>query len=663
MQNGQELVFLLDLRVLFLPRQSLNVATRVILSTPVFTADIFHFSLEYLANRRESLSKVTEMFHERHLAQRGSGDLILLSMVALANTIFVHPTWSLSKCSVEAAQNILAQGKPIFSPKTLRAHWKRLHDIPDLYRQNARVFPPRQGRPARVLESQEILLVNAINARLSKSGVKYARIYDFQNIIFQIIGAKVSMSWTSRFLKRHGFIYSKPVKTKVGTRYHDSDIVLQERILFLLSKIWYLAWEQDGKVYLFVHDESWINEKPSALLVWSSKTVRPGNKIEGRRFAFSGLWSLLHGLSCGLHTDDEIDSKVRAFKNSMDESTEFSLADALRLFEELEIVKPTHISLAPNGKLAFPDELTSPFFCFDVKTANQNRGVSRQMDGNTFLASFEKMVEHIIKYVPTGSTAVIQVDNATYHREPADDKLRSVKSEYPRTARGTKQVSPGMIDYLKRWNIKPESSDETFWDVIPSPKKKRTKNKSAAEVETINSVYSKIDQHKAVIKRLFRTAPQYRHQKTRLDELAECLSEKHGIQIKILWGTRGHSELAEIEYSWNFMKRFIKELDPLNAQQTLSLLQISHALEYCNRQSWRDTILLTMECYLSYGYFSRSKLNSVRQNKVEVLEKFKNLFNTIVHEYEFSQSDFNRFCTEYRSKMVRQLPYSKIPEV
>lgn len=493
-------------------------------------------------------------------------------MVALANTLCMHPSWSLTKCSNETAANLTINGKPLYSSKTLRSHWKRLHDIPEFYRQNSRVFPPRSGRPAKVLESQETLIVNAINDRLSKSGVKYARIFDFQNIVYQTIGIKVSMSWMSRFLKKHGFIYSKPVKTKAGTRYHDSDIVLEERLKFLLSKIWYLAWEQDGKVIFFVHDESWINEKPCALIVWSSKTVRPGNKIEGRRFAFSGLWSLLHGLSCGLHLDDQIDSKVINFKNMMDSSIEFSLEDALQIFSELDIEKPSHISLAPNGKLSFPDRLTTPFFCFDVKTANQNRGVSRQMDGNSFLASFEKMVEHVNIYIPTGNTVVIQVDNATYHREAADDRLRSVKSEYPRKSHNG-ETQPGMIDYLKKWNIKPIDSDDSFWDPIPSPKQKRSKNKSLQELKALESVYSRINEHKSIIKRLFRTAPQYRFQKTRLDILVESLTKKYGINIKILWGARGHSELAEIEYSWNFMKRFIKDMDPKNAKATLELLK------------------------------------------------------------------------------------------
>ena len=68
-----------------------------------------------------------------------------------------------------------------------------------------------------------------------------------------------------------------------------------------------------------------------------------------------------------------------------------------------------------------------------------------------------------------------------------------------------------------------------------------------------------------------------------------------------------------------------------------------------------------MECYLSFGYFSREKLKMVRKNQHQILEKFKNLFEQIVSEFDFSDKGFEQFCNFYRPKIVRQLPYNEIP--
>ena len=73
-------------------------------------------------------------------------------------------------------------------------------------------------------------------------------------------------------------------------------MVLEERCDFILRKLWYWACEEVGRVSILVHDESWINEKPSGVQVWSTDIYKPGKKVEGRRFAFSGLWSLDEGI-------------------------------------------------------------------------------------------------------------------------------------------------------------------------------------------------------------------------------------------------------------------------------------------------------------------------------------------------------------------------------
>ena len=75
-----------------------------------------------------------------------------------------------------------------------------------------------------------------------------------------------------------------------------------------------------------------------------------------------------------------------------------------------------------NSKEMFiiPYEMTSCFFSFEVKTAAQNKNLSRQMDSNKFLISIEQMIRKIAKGFPIDGTIVLQVANATYHRQVAD---------------------------------------------------------------------------------------------------------------------------------------------------------------------------------------------------------------------------------------------------
>ena len=48
------------------------------------------------------------------------------------------------------------------------------------------------------------------------------------------------------------------------------------------------------------------------------------------------------------------------------------------------------------------------------------------MDSQKFLTSIKEMVLHRIKDYPIGTTIVVQLDNATYHRTVADSELSKV---------------------------------------------------------------------------------------------------------------------------------------------------------------------------------------------------------------------------------------------
>ena len=185
-----------------------------------------------------------------------------------------------------------------------------------------------------------------------------------------------------------------------------------------------MAWESLGKVVILVHDESWINENPSAMFVWLTEAVKSGVKIEGRRFAFADLWSYDSGLVSLAVKNESLDTKIERYEGLIKDSFEVGIDTVKTCFHEAGLSCPAFITLDKASKIDSKSVGESSFFCFDVKTANQNGGVSRQMDSAKFLASIKQIVLHRIKDYPIGTTIVVQLDNATYHHTVADNELR-----------------------------------------------------------------------------------------------------------------------------------------------------------------------------------------------------------------------------------------------
>ena len=117
--------------------------------------------------------------------------------------------------------------------------------------------------------------------------------------------------------------------------------------------------------------------------------------------------------------------------------------------------------------------------------------------------------------------------------------------------------------------------------------------------------------------------------------------------------------MSEIEYSWNFIKRFIKTYNPHNAKDTLSLLQVGRVLDSCMSDSWRNLILVNLECYMTYGYFSHKLASKMRKSKGEIVSTWHSRFADITEKYRFLHADFLSFQDEYRHKMVRQLSFEE----
>ena len=172
-----------------------------------------------------------------------------------------------------------------------------------------------------------------------------------------------------------------------------------------------------------------------------------------------------------------------------------------------------------------------------------------------------------------------------------------------------------------------------------------------------------IQRHKDTVRRYFRMAPQYRYQRTVIEEKCDDLARVLGVTIKVVWGARGHSELAEIEHSWNFIKAFIKKMNPRNAKETTSLFQRAQVLDFNNRALWRENVLLSMSCYVQFGYFNAERMKEAHKMKDTTLSFWFNWFDSIKSKYSFSHTIPQSFREVCYQKFVKQLSYNEIQDL
>jgi len=555
----------------------------------------------------------------------------------------------------------------VLSSKSILKHWKRFHEQPLLYSLDSKVFPPKLGRRFVITETQSLLLVVKIKQRLKNLSLAFPTLYTFTRLAEDITGRSFSLSTMSRFCSRHKLKYDSPSCKKKGTRYHDSDIVISERVEFLIQKIWFLAWEQEGIVEFFVHDESHIAEKPSGYQYWqyvpdSGKgAIDPGNKIGGRRFAFSALYSRNYGLECGLTVNqlNDLQERICVFKNFLDDFEDISVKEYLRLAKKSGLTPNSSMSLDSKNNTIIPDDGNCSFFQFICATEKQGLHGARQMDSLKFIWSMSNMIEQAVKAAGPNKTVIFQVDNATYHRQPLDRSLRDIKGEYPSKIRETGEMRTSMIDMLRTWDIKPTGAPDSFFNPMASCPRKKKSEAEAEKVAREKCLMQKA-QHKAKIKELFRLAPQYRYQRTMIEEIAENIGHENDTTVKVIFGPRGHSELAEIEFSWSFIKRTIIRLNPLCASETEKLLELARRLDYSNRGSWRDLVLINMYAYLHHGYFDHNLGKKLLLNKEMIKQYFSALYLEIPIKFDFTDEGFSKFTSWFTPQIKPQLTYKEI---
>ena len=285
------------------------------------------------------------------------------------------------------------------------------------------------------------------------------------------------------------------------------------------------------------------------------------------------------------------------------------------------------------------------------------------MDTTKFLSSSKLMVERIISLGNLDHKIVLQLDNATYHRNfPSDDPLSSVISKYPRKhCDGT--ISPSTIDYLRKWKLKPEDKSDDWW-VLITKTLQRSKKSSQDQIVQISAEENRIKEHKRLIRYFFKTSSHVRDRKTKVEMVISELSHKYADElyypIEVLWGPRGHSELAEIEFSWNFMKHWVKKMNPTHALQTRQLIRLAGTLDSTNGTSWRHRVILAFECFWKFGYFSPGLMRNLYKNKKLVLRKWNNRFEDITSDYPFTEDGYKLFVNDYKATIADQLTWVEI---
>ena len=383
--------------------------------------------------------------------------------------------------------------------------------------------------------------------------------------------------------------------------------------------------------------------------------------MEGRRFAFATLWSLSKGLSCGHLQIDHLPRMVADFKSHLDDQMEIGAKSVISDFADSEIVASTSLSINSKNGTVIPAHQNSSFFIFDVKIASQNKGVARQMDTAKFTWSIRQMILNVVNHTPKVVDIIFQLDNARYHRELVDSSLRNIVDVYPRKkSNGT--FSQSMISKLAEWNFKPSWAASDWFQVKQATLGKLSKNKSDAERSAILKEREEINKHKNTVRKYFRMAPQYRHAETVVERLCEQLSVEFDRNISVLWGARGHSELAEIEFSWNFIKRFTKQMNPLNAKETTGLIKVAEILDVVNSQSWRNQILINIYCYIRNGYFTQKLRKSEAKEFTTINLYFEQLFQKISSSYSYSVPGFHQFRDFFEKNIVKQLSFSEIQQ-
>ena len=67
-------------------------------------------------------------------------------------------------------------------------------------------------------------------------------------------------------------------------------------------------------------------------------------------------------------------------------------------------------------------------------------------------------------------------------------------------------------------------------------------------------------------------------------------------------------------------------MNPTSAKQAKRLLEACRILDFDNRQSWRDNVLLNMEFYISHGYFDLPLSRKIMKYRASILQLFEERF-------------------------------------
>ena len=79
-----------------------------------------------------------------------------------------------------------------------------------------------------------------------------------------------------------------------------------------------------------------------------------------------------------------------------------------------------------------------------------------------------------------------------------------------------------------------------------------------------------------------------------------------------------------------------------------------------NSTSWRNRIILSIDCYITKGYFSQKLMRQKYKNRQTILQKWDVTFSDIVTLYPFSTDGYTEFCKDFVEKIALQSTYHKL---
>ena len=161
-------------------------------------------------------------------------------MIVLALNILIvfmqHFSCSLTESCNKVSKLLSMNGNNVIDRKTQTRHLHRYSKYPNLYQNSTTVFPPKMGRPSKLSMTQIRDFITQAKIRLTRNDHQFPSLATFSHLAKSMFGFSPCAATISQILRSHSIKFGSFHNAKGGTRYHDSEIVIKERVVFYYRK-------------------------------------------------------------------------------------------------------------------------------------------------------------------------------------------------------------------------------------------------------------------------------------------------------------------------------------------------------------------------------------------------------------------------------------------